>query len=1039
MKERPGDLVYALYANTDTNRPRRPRSTSAATATRPAPPHSPPTPGRTSPPPTTAASLRLYVNGTQVGAARDRRLDHDLDRRAPHRRQHDLGRVVQRPDRRGAGLQPRADARPRSRRDMNAADHEPRHRPADRARHADRDRLAHAAQLTWAAATDNVGVARYNVHRGTTAGLHAVRANRIAQPTGTSYTDTASPPAPTTTGHRRGRRRQRRRRLERGDARSSGDTQAPTAPGTLTATGSRRPARRSRGAPRPTTSASPATTSTARRPRVHADAGEPDRAADRARATSTRVAAGTYYYRVTAEDAAGNVGAASNEASAVVTGDTQRRRRADQPDGDRSPAAPSNLSWTAATDNVGVTRYNVHRATTRRLHAERGEPDRAAHRHELHRHRARDRHLLLPGDGRGRGRQRRRRVRTRRRAVVTDATAPTAPEARSDRSPARRSRSRWTAATDNVGVTRYNLHRSTTSGFTPSAANRIAQPTEPATPTPASRLARTSTAHRRGRRRQRRPRLEHGDGDRGRHDRADRADRLDRDGRLEPGARSAGRRRPTTSASRATTSTARRRSGFTPSAANRIAQPTGTSYTDTGLAAGTYYYRVTAEDAAGNVSAPSTQATATVSTAPPVGLVAAYGFDEGTGTTTATSPATQQRHDRERHLGRRGRRQVRQRAHLQRHEQHRQRPRLELARPHDRHDARGLGAADHARHSWRTVILKEQPGYYAYALYANTGTNRPERQRRHRRHDRDLRGTAALAAEHLDAPRRDLRRHDARALRQRRPGRDARCTTGAIVDLDRRAPDRRQHALGRVLRRPDRRGPHLQPRAQRNRDPDRHEPHRHQPRHDAADARRRTSFAQVAPRRPSPLRGRPRPTTSASPSTGSIETACQPAPRPRPRSRSRASPAARARTSKSTRATRSGTCPRGVAHGRDGRLRRHTADAPGHADGNGLDRPSTLSWGAATDNVGVARYNVHRGTTPASRRRRQPDRAADRHELHRLRPRRARTTTGSPPRTPRATSAPPSNEANATATADTTAPTAPTSAHRDRRQPTGRR
>ena len=41
--------------------------------------------------------------------------------------------------------------------------------------------------------------------------------------------------------------------------------------------------------------------------------------------------------------------------------------------------------------------------------------------------------------------------------------------------------------------------------------------------------------------------------------------------------------------------------GFTPTTANRVAQPTGTTYTDTGLAAGTYYYRVTAEDAAGNV------------------------------------------------------------------------------------------------------------------------------------------------------------------------------------------------------------------------------------------------------------------------------------------------------------------------------------------------------------------------------------------------------------------------------------------------------
>ena len=75
--------------------------------------------------------------------------------------------------------------------------------------------------------------------------------------------------------------------------------------------------------------------------------------------------------------------------------------------------------------------------------------------------------------------------------------------------------------------------------------------------------------------------------------------------------------------------------GFTPSVANRIAQPAGTSYTDTGLAAGTYYYKVIAEDTSGNLSGPSNEATATVTAAPPSGLVAAYGFDEGVGMTTA--------------------------------------------------------------------------------------------------------------------------------------------------------------------------------------------------------------------------------------------------------------------------------------------------------------------------------------------------------------------------------------------------------------------
>jgi glucose/arabinose dehydrogenase len=74
-------------------------------------------------------------------------------------------------------------------------------------------------------------------------------------------------------------------------------------------------------------------------------------------------------------------------------------------------------------------------------------------------------------------------------------------------------------------------------------------------------------------------------------------------------------------------------SGFTPSASNQLATPASAGYTDAALAAGTYYYKVTAEDAAGNVSAPSGQASAIVSSpAPPAGLVAAYGFDENTGT-----------------------------------------------------------------------------------------------------------------------------------------------------------------------------------------------------------------------------------------------------------------------------------------------------------------------------------------------------------------------------------------------------------------------
>ena len=63
-------------------------------------------------------------------------------------------------------------------------------------------------------------------------------------------------------------------------------------------------------------------------------------------------------------------------------------------------------------------------------------------------------------------------------------------------------------------------------------------------------------------------------------------------------------------------------SNFTPSAANRIATvESGTSYQNTGLAAGTYYYKVVAADGAGNAGAASNQATGDLA-APSVSLTA---------------------------------------------------------------------------------------------------------------------------------------------------------------------------------------------------------------------------------------------------------------------------------------------------------------------------------------------------------------------------------------------------------------------------------
>jgi hypothetical protein len=92
-------------------------------------------------------------------------------------------------------------------------------------------------------------------------------------------------------------------------------------------------------------------------------------------------------------------------------------------------------------------------------------------------------------------------------------------------------------------------------------------------------------------------------------------------------------------------------SGFAPGSANQITQTSGTSYTDGGLAAGTYYYLVTAFDAAGNVGPPSNQASATV-TAPPanagdnttyLGSNGRTGFDAAeTAVTAASAPSLAQ-------------------------------------------------------------------------------------------------------------------------------------------------------------------------------------------------------------------------------------------------------------------------------------------------------------------------------------------------------------------------------------------------------------
>jgi glucose/arabinose dehydrogenase/chitodextrinase len=196
----------------------------------------------------------------------------------------------------------------------------------------------------------------------------------------------------------------------------------------------------------------------------------------------------------------------------------------------------------------------------------------------------------------------------------------------------------WTAAADNVGVVRYNVHRSTIASFLPNQENRVAQvasgtshldaplapgvyfykvvaedaagllgpPSTVASATvPSDTQAPTTPAN--------------------------------LTATVQPGNNVALSWTASTDNVGVTRYNVHRSTtaGFTPGPGNRIAQPTGASYTDSALNPGTYYYAVIAEDAAGNPSTPSNEASATIASPPPPppSLVAAYSFDEGAGTT----------------------------------------------------------------------------------------------------------------------------------------------------------------------------------------------------------------------------------------------------------------------------------------------------------------------------------------------------------------------------------------------------------------------
>jgi hypothetical protein len=79
---------------------------------------------------------------------------------------------------------------------------------------------------------------------------------------------------------------------------------------------------------------------------------------------------------------------------------------------------------------------------------------------------------------------------------------------------------------------------------------------------------------------------------------------------------------------------------FTPTAANKVGQTAALTFNDTGVPAGTWYYKVTAEDGASNVGPPSNEATATVTAVanPSLALDGLVTTRQSTAGTTIASP-----------------------------------------------------------------------------------------------------------------------------------------------------------------------------------------------------------------------------------------------------------------------------------------------------------------------------------------------------------------------------------------------------------------
>ncbi len=298
-----------------------------------------------------------------------------------------------------------------------------------------------------------------------------------------------------------------------------------------------------------------------------------------------------------------------------------------------------NLGWTASTDNVGVTGYRVERCqgASCTTFAQVGTPTGTTYTDTGLAAATTYRYRIRAVDAAG-NLSTYSSIATATTPAAVDATPPSAPTALSAAAvSATRIDLSWTASTDNVGVTGYRVERCQGAGCT-----TFAQVGTPTGTTYSDTGLAPSTTYRYQVRA------------------VDAAGNLGPYSSIATSSTSASDTSPPSAPTglTATASAGQVSLGWTASTDNvgvtgyrvercqgagcttfaQVGTPTGTSYTDTGLAPSTTYrYQVRAVDPSGNLSAYSSIASATTPDAPvtPPGLVGAWAFNEGTGTTTA--------------------------------------------------------------------------------------------------------------------------------------------------------------------------------------------------------------------------------------------------------------------------------------------------------------------------------------------------------------------------------------------------------------------